>query len=385
MRIALLSWESIHSIHVGGIAVHVSELADSLCHRGHDVHVFTRTGQNQSLYECIHGVHYHRCPFDFNPDFIEEINNMCRSFVHHVFATEDFGGPFDIIHAHDWLAANALIWIKNGRRRKTVLTMHSTEYGRCGNNFANGTSEKIRHAEWEGLYHADRVIAVSKTLREEMNWLYSLPENKVNVIYNGVNCGDYDGWVDAPAVRKMYDIGYYDPMILFAGRMVYQKGPDILMEAIPRILRHYHNAKFVFGGDGGMRWTLEETARKMGIAHATRFLGHIGGWRLMDLFKTADCVCVPSRNEPFGIVILESWSAGKPVIASVNGGPSEFVWHDVNGYKINANVDSTEWGLGNMLNDLNHAQWMGVNGRKTVEMFFSWDRIADETLKIYTN
>ena len=74
--------------------------------------------------------------------------------------------------------------------------------------------------------------------------------------------------------------------------------------------------------------------------HATRFLGHNNGWRLADLFKASDVVCVPSRNEPFGIVILEAWSAGKPVVASSNGGPSEIIWHDVTGYKIYDNADS---------------------------------------------
>jgi glycosyltransferase involved in cell wall biosynthesis len=375
----------MHSVYVGGIAVHVSELAKSLARKGHDVHIFTRMGHNQNHYDLIDGVHYHRCGFDLNPHFITEIENMCRSFVHHLFATEDAYGAFDIIHAHDWLAANALIWIKNGRHRKSILTMHSTEYGRCGNSFMGGHSQDINHIEWNGIYHADKVIAVSKTLRDEMNWLYSLPVQKVNVVYNGVNCRDYDGWIDALAVRRMYEIGAHDPIVLFAGRMVHQKGPDILMEAVPRVLERHPLTKFIFVGDGGMRWHLEDLAHRMGVRHATRFLGHLSGWRLMDLFKTADCVCVPSRNEPFGIVILEAWSAGKSVVASINGGPSEFVWHDINGYKIHARPDSAQWGLERSIEDLGHTHWMGFNGRKTVEMFFSWDKIADETLAIYAN
>lgn len=385
MRIAILSWESVHSIYVGGVAVHVSELAKSLQLKGHDVHVFTRMGQFQSLVENVDGVFYHRCMFELTPNFIEEINNMCRSIVSAVFETEDFGGSFDVIHAHDWLTANALNWIKQGRNRKTVLTMHSTEYGRCGNNFGGGNSESISRIEWEGIYHANKVIAVSNTLKNELNWLYSLTNGKVDVIYNGVNCEAFNGWIDHLAVRKMYEIGPHDPIILFTGRMVYQKGPDILAETIPRILRHYQNAKFVFAGDGGMRAHIEGLVRQMGIFESTRFLGHLSGWRLTDLFKTADCICVPSRNEPFGIVILEAWSAGKPVVASVNGGPSEFVWHEINGYKVFANPDSIEWGLGNLLNDMDHAHWMGHNGRKTAEEMFSWHRIADETLNVYHN
>ena len=144
MRIALLSWESLHSIAVGGVGVHVTELAAALERKGHEVHVFTRMGHRQVHYERIDAVHYHRCPFDLHPSFVDEVNNMCRSFVHHVFQTENHIGPFDRIHAHDWLAANAMIWIKQGRGRKCILTIHSTEYGRCGNSFWNGQSARIR-------------------------------------------------------------------------------------------------------------------------------------------------------------------------------------------------------------------------------------------------
>src|SRR5437867_2948754 len=147
MRIALLSWESLHSIAVGGVAAHVTELAAALERKGDEVHVFTRMGPGQQQYQQIHGVHYHRCPFRLNRDFIEETNDMCRSFVHHVFQTEDFIGPFDTVHAHDWLTVNAMIWIKQGRGRKTILTIHSTEYGRCGNNFFGGRSARIRDQE----------------------------------------------------------------------------------------------------------------------------------------------------------------------------------------------------------------------------------------------
>ncbi len=85
MRIAVLSWESLHSISVGGVGVHVTEMAAALERKYHDVHVFTRVGHGQPHYERIDGVHYHRCPFDLQPNFVDEINNMCRSFVHHVF------------------------------------------------------------------------------------------------------------------------------------------------------------------------------------------------------------------------------------------------------------------------------------------------------------
>ena len=385
MRVALFSWESIHSVHVGGIGFHVSELACALERKGHEVHVFTRMGRpDHARYERIHGVHYHRCPFTVHPDFIEEINNMCRAFVQAFIETERYIGAFDIVHAHDWLTANALSWIKEGFGRKSIMTIHSTEYGRCGNNFWNGNSERVRHVEWHGTYCADHVIAVSKALKNEVMWIYSVPDWKIDTIYNGVSCNNYDGWIDPAHIKAMFHVGPLDPMVLFVGRIVYQKGPDILADAIPMILHHYPNAKFVFAGDGEMRRDVENQVQSLGVGHATRFLGYQNGWILKDLFKAADCVCVPSRNEPFGIVILEAWSAGKPVVATASGGPSEIVWHDVNGLKTSDNAESVAWGVGTLLSDFEHARWMGRNGRIAVETVFSWDIIADEVLTVYS-
>jgi glycosyltransferase involved in cell wall biosynthesis len=383
MRIALLSWETIHSIKVGGVGVHVTELAAALERKGHEVHVFTRMGHGQANYDCIDGVHYHRCPFQLNSDFVEEINDMDRSFVHHFFQTEDFVGQFDVVHAHDWLSANAMIWIKYGRGRKTIFTIHSTEYGRCGNNFHGGRSAQILEIERAGTYWADRVIAVSQALKNEIMWMYEVPDWKVAVIYNAVDLHHFDGWIDPGVVKERYGIGPMDPMVLFAGRMVYQKSPDLLVETIPCVLKFYPNTKFVLAGDGEMRHEIEFRAHTLGVAHATRFVGFKSGWELIDLYKACDVVCVPSRNEPFGIVVLEAWSAGKPVVASQIGGPNEFVWHEVNWLKIYPNIDSVCWGFGTLFTNFEWARWMGHNGRVAVEEAFNWDMVGDQVLSVY--
>jgi glycosyltransferase involved in cell wall biosynthesis len=381
----MLSWESLHSIAVGGVGVHVTELAAAMERRGHEVHVFTRIGHGQSHYDRIDGVHYHRCPFDLHPNFVDEINNMCRSFVHHVLQTEDFIGPFDIIHAHDWLTANAMIWIKQGRGRKSILTLHSTEYGRCGNHFCNGQSVRVRDQERAATYWADKVVAVSNHLRGELMWMYEVPHWKVCTVYNGVNVRNYDGGIDPFEVKREYHIGPMDPTVLFSGRMVYQKGPDLLMEAIPAILRFYPNAKFIFAGDGEMLRQVQQRAHRLGVSHATRFLGFQQNGRLTNLYKACDVVCVPSRNEPFGIVLLEAWSAGKPVVATNNGGPAEFVWHEVNGLKVYPVPDSIAWGLGTLFTNFEWARWMGRNGRIAVETAFSWDQISEHVIGIYAS
>src|SRR5262249_35902563 len=154
-----------------------------------------------------------------------------------------------------------------------VLTVHSTEYGRNGNRFLPGQPTRVQDHERHGTYCADRVITVSNQLKDEVRWLYELPEAKVRTVYNGVSAPQFDYDVDAGDVKRRYAVGPLDPMVLFVGRMVVQKGPDILVRTMPGILRHYPNAKFVFVGDGHMKDDVCRIGHQLGVAHAMRVLG----------------------------------------------------------------------------------------------------------------
>ena len=385
MRIAILGWESLHSVAVGGVAVHVTELAAAFQRRGHEAHVFVRLGEGQSTCQLIDGVYYHRCPIQLDADFVTEMNNMGNSFAYFLGETEAYqGAAFDIVHAHDWLCAKALTQAKNDRGRPTVLTLHSTEYGRCGNHSHDGRSARIREIEAEGAYVADRVITVSGALADEVKWLYGVPDWKLRTVHNGINCRRFDGMIDPAVCRGSYGIGPLDPMALYVGRLSTQKGPDLLLEAVPGILKHRSDAKIVFVGDGDMRPYLEHRVWELGVSHAVRFLGALpSDGELINLYKSTDVVCVPSRNEPFGMVILEAWAAGKPVVATENGGPRYFISHGVDGYVVYANSPSICWGINTIFGDFEHGRWMGERGRVKAAYGFSWDIIASQSEGIY--
>jgi glycosyltransferase involved in cell wall biosynthesis len=385
MRIALLAWESLHSIAVGGVAAHVTELAAAFRRRGHETHVFVRLGAGQGTYQLIDGVHYHRCPIDLDPDFVTETNNMGNSFVYFLGETEAYqGGAFDIVHAHDWLCAKAMVQAKNDRGRRAVLTLHSTEYGRCVNFCHEGQSARIRAIEAEGAYCADRVITVSGALADEVKWQYQVPDWKLRTVPNGIHCGRFDGFIDPAICRGSYGIGPLDPMALYVGRMSTQKGPDLLLEAVPGILDHRADAKVVFVGDGDMKPYLEHRAWELGVSHAVRFLGAMGAWSdLVNLYKSTDVVCVPSRNEPFGMVILEAWAAGKPVVVTENGGPRYITSHGEDGFVVYANPQSICWGINTVFGNFEHGRWMGERGRVKAAYGFSWDVVAGQVEGVY--
>jgi glycosyltransferase involved in cell wall biosynthesis len=385
MKIALFSWESLHSIPVGGLAVHVTELAAGLQRMGNEVHVFTRIGPNQKIYEVIDGVHYHRCPFAFNSNFVYEMtNNMCKSMAYYFFESENFGGSFDIIHGHDWHVVPALDEIKRARNKKVVFTLHSTQYGRDGNHFHDGAAKDILNTEWYGTYIADRVIVCSNTMKNEVMRLHRVPEWKMRVIPNGVWANRFDGFVDAwQDVKKYFGFDVYDPLITYVGRMTVQKGPDLLLEDVPDVFKYFPNTKFVFIGDGYMKSQLEKRARDLGVSNSVVFTGFIPDDWKTKIMKASECIVIPSRNEPFGIVVLEAWACYKPVLATHDTGAGELIWHNVTGYRVYQAPNSIAWGIKEILRNPEHARWMGKNGRYAAEKEFTWDKVAEKTLNVY--
>jgi len=381
MRIAMLSWESLHSTPGRGLSAQVTELSSALQRQGHDVHVFTRKGADQTAYACIDAVHYHRCAFQPHADFLTYVTRMGDAWVERLRAAEDFyGRPFDVVHGHDWLCANALMKVRQDFERPVVLTLHSTESGRGGDPLYDPESRAIQDLEFRGTQAAHRVISVSAALADEIQRLYDTPAEKLTVVYNGVDVHRFDTALDANAIRKRFEIGEHDPLILFVGRLRWQKGPDLLLEAMPGVLKDYPVA---LAGDGYMRSSLEARAASMGVLDCVRFVGHRSGEDLVAVFKSADAVCVPSRSAPFGIVVLESWSACRPVIVTRNGGPAEVVRHEETGFAVAADGESLRGGLETALADRERSLRIGQNGRREAETRFNWDVIARDTARTY--
>ncbi len=383
MRIAMLSSESLHSITSGGLGVHVTELAAGLQRRGHEMHVITRRREDQNYYDCIDGVHYHRVDHGLSENYVECMDYMGKAMAHRFYEITSMIGHFELVHAHDWLTANAMKYVMDGFGTRGVLTMHSTEYGRDGNVFFEGFAHWVRDAEAAGCHNATLVIAVSHFLADELRRIYQVPNEKIHIVYNGVNYHAFDGFIDPAEVKGRYGIAPLAPTIFSPGRMTLQKGMDMLVEAVPLVLASYPEAKFIISGSGPEKDNVVRRAYEVGAAGSIVFLETLPRWQYIDLMRAADIVVVPSRNEPFGIVVLEAWAAGKPVVATLAGGPREFIWHDVNGFLVNTDPAGLAHGIGSLLADHDHCRALGANGRRAVEDKFNWDNIAAYTQGVY--
>ncbi|MDG6243813.1 MAG: glycosyltransferase family 4 protein [Methanolobus sp.] len=381
MRIAMFSWESLHSAKVGGLAPHVTELSEQLVKSGHEVHIFTRAGRYRD-YDEINGVHYQRCHFDESGDILSQMDKMCDAMYSRFVRVSEDNGKFDVIHGHDWHPVNVLNMIKYQHGLPYVITYHSTEWGRNGNvHLSSPTSSEISHREWLAGYESSEVILTSENFKKEVQNIYSIPDAKISVIPNGISPGKVKKDIDPGSVKKDYGIHPFAPVVLFTGRMHYQKGPDLLVKAIPRVLDGNWGAHFVFIGEGEMRPYCQNLADELNVGQSCHFLGYSPDEILRDWTNACDMTCVPSRNEPFGIVVLESWDASKAVIATdaVN-----IVDNFQNGLISYKTPESIAWGINYALDGLDSiTPVMGNNGKKLVGTKFSWNTIAGATVDVY--
>jgi glycogen synthase len=364
LNIAFFCWESMYAERVGGLASAATNLAETLA-KNHTVHYFTRGMMPDQQ---INGVRYHYCrPQGGNTvQYCEDMSNQMVEQFNQAERQE----KFDILHFHDWHPIPALHKLQD---RDTILTFHSTEYGRNGNHHGDWWEYRdVSGKEWYGGLIAKRVTAVSTVMKNEIMQLYNVPDWKCDVVPNGIVPRQYRASLDPGDVKRSYGIHPYAPLILFIGRLVYQKGPDLFIEAIRKVCRHRWDAKVIVAGDGGMRAFLQERARDLPV----NFAGYIPDSEYIRLLNACDLVVIPSRNEPFGLVLLEAWSAEKPVVACDVGGLSENIDPFVNGIKVWPDADSIAWGISSMIDDPENAHVLGRRGRSKVDRVFLWDPIA---------
>jgi len=385
LKIAMLAWETLHTIAMGGVAPHVTELAGALRGAGHEVHIFTRAQGGSSDHEIL-GVHYHEVVYDKAACLVQDAKNMCEAFVHALGGHESVWGAFDVVHGHDWLVGPGIMQLR-GEGKRCVFTMHSTEGGRNG-DMAKG-HPLIKDIERSACGAAEKLICVSGVLRDEVCGVCGADGNNITVIYNGIHAQPMLDmqWEDDWSGNAKEDKGFgrMDPTFLFVGRHTAQKGCDILIEAIPHILQCRGDAKFVIVGDGHLLAHNQSRVAALGVGDAVRFTGSLksGTGHLKALFRACDAVVVPSRNEPFGIVVLEAWASGKPVVATRSGGPRDFVTPGEDGYLVDPDPGSIAWGCCKILENFEHSKWMGRSAQAKALRDFSWEHIAQQTEEVY--
>ncbi|MEM1565817.1 MAG: glycosyltransferase family 4 protein [Candidatus Bathyarchaeia archaeon] len=383
LRVMMLTWEFPPRI-VGGISPHVYHLSKNLANEGVKVYVVTCDFPGAPDHEILDGVEVFRIDSYKNPspDFASWVYLMNMNMQKEAAAIVKNLGGVNIFHAHDWLVANAGIGLKHIFRKPLLATIHSTEIGRR-NGLHSDYERMIHETEAWLTYEAWRVICCSNYMVSHVKWAFNLPEDKLVMIPNGVDVKEYEkSTVDLSQFRRRFALPE-EKIVLYVGRLVYEKGIQVLVSAIPKILEKA-NAKFIIVGDGYMRDPLWERVKNMGLAHKVMFTGFVDDETLRNLQKCADVSVVPSLFEPFGIVALEAMAAKSPVVVSDTGGLSEVVEHDVTGVKVYPdNPDSLAWGVTRVLLDEAYANRLRENAYRTVLEKYNWKKISRQTKSVY--
>ena len=381
-RVLMLSWEYPPRV-IGGLARVVAELSKQMSRVGWEVHVVTADHPGTAEHETVDGVHIHRVKTqtDPTPDFLTWVHRLNFGLLQYAIQLHR-KTPFCIVHAHDWMVADAGWVMKSGLGVPLVATMHATESGRM-HGIHTDLQRYIHQMEWRLTFEAWEVIVNSHHMHAELQRLFGLPANKIVIIPNGTNPDLFDFEFDPRPLRNQF-AAEYDKIVLYVGRIVREKGVQVLLDAAPKVLAAYPNTRFLLVGTGYYLDDLKRQAEYLQIAHRVNFLGYVNDNDLLRMFKIADVVCIPSLYEPFGIVALEGMAARVPVVTSDAGGLTDFVEHYVTGITTYAgDSGSLTWGILEVLRNPELAERLREDAYEKVRNIYNWKVIARRTLELY--
>lgn len=383
MQILMLSWEFPPKM-VGGLAQHVYELSRSLITAGGcRVDVITAGETQYPEKEVMEGINVFRVfPYHGGEgrDFIDWMQRFNFALLEKGAFLFNKNGGYDLIHAHDWLVAYAGRALKHIYTTPLLATIHATEYGR-NNGLHSREQSNISDIEWWMIYEAWKVICCSQYMKEELRHVFQVPEEKVAVIPNGIRPESYK---PASLVLKKT---FHDPqerVLFYIGRLVPEKGVQVLLDAAPSILERFPRVKIVIAGTGPFEAFLRNKAREMGLENKVSFWGYIDDATRNELYSRASAAVFPSLYEPFGIVALEAMVSGTPVIVSSVGGMDEIVQHEVDGLKVYpGNPRSLSDQICRLLENEELARALAEKAYQKAIRLYSWDSIAVQTAEIY--
>ncbi|UJF36254.1 DUF1957 domain-containing protein [Paenibacillus hexagrammi] len=338
LRILMLAWEFPPRV-IGGLARAVCDLSRQLAASGHRVHVITCQAEDAPAYAVDELVHVHRVPILQSIQavpFLDWVFQMNLAFAECVQNLVQGGFDFDIIHAHDWLVYYAARESKEVLSKPLVATIHATEYGRSQGQLESNTQLRIHELERKLTQTADLVIVCSQYMKEEVQYVFELPESKVVPISNGVRANPLFKQQHKPTKAQLQEALSHtsepDRILCFLGRLVYEKGVHVLIDAMKLLLKRYPQVKLIIAGDGPVLDTLRSQSVRWGDRIC--FTGFLDEQDKACLLSKAELCIFPSLYEPFGLVALEAMSSGTPLVVSSVGGLAEIVEHGFDGFTV---------------------------------------------------
>src|SRR5215210_1838512 len=385
-RVLILSWEYPPLIE-GGLARHVRKLSEALVENGHEVHVLTRGGEESPAEDTGSGVAIHRIrepkrPTDLS-EFVAWVERMNSDML---AAGVELGDrfDFDLVHGRDWLVAGACDHLAKRFGAPLVTTIHATEYGRHQGWVDKHPQSYIHGVERWITNRAERVITCSAYMREHVADIYGLEESRVAVIPNGIDPSELVPVDDLDTLRGRF-AEPDERLVLLVGRLVYEKGFQLALEALPGLIERVGNVRFIIAGSGTHEQQLREQARELGLDEHGTFVGWIGDDVLHSLYRISDLTVVPSIYEPFGLVALEAMASACPCLVADTGGLREVVPNEDVGLRFQArDPESLSQMAERLLTDRDLRDRLVAEAQEHV-LGFDWYDIAAQAIEVYND
>jgi len=363
------------SLHYGsGLVNHILHIAKRVRGAGNEVAILAREVKRNDNLIPIYKV-----------DFVGAQIPACRNLIF-PFKCLQLLNKFDIVHTqyHPGIfvggVASSLL------KKPHIFTFHGFSPIRAWNDYRQ-TLKMIDHRLGTFLSlrsMPDKIITVSNFLKEELIHRYLVPEDRIQVIYNGVDITRFNPCVSGQNIRTRYNLRN-DPVVLYFGRLAPYKGINYLLKAIPLVLKQVPQAKFLIGG--AARYDvpdLRNLVKSLQIEHTLIFTGFVPDNEVPSMYAACDVFCYPSLWEGFGLTPAEAQATGKPVVAFNMSAIPEVVQNKQTGLLAEPrNVQSLANSLISLLLNRKKRLEMGVNARKRVIKLFSWETATEKTLQAY--
>jgi glycosyltransferase involved in cell wall biosynthesis len=374
LRIAALAFASRPSGQDSTLATFVSELAGGHRACGHEVHVFVPASAALGEDREVDGVHYHPLTGVTGGSPIEAARAFARVAEDRLSELP----PFDLIHLHEWMSALGG-WLGH---RPTVLSLGSIEASRRNGQAPDELSRKIEQIEREVARSAGCVLTPAG-LRDRVMAELGLPTGRVHAFaMEGRLPNEWESTLDVGQVKMRHGVGPLDRMVLFIGPLEHAAGVDLLIEALPTLLRRWGNLRLAYVGNGPMQGALERRAGELGVSWAVRFLGHQEGLGLKHLLRASEALVLPSRYRiPMDDNVVDLARKAARAVVTTHGGPAHLVKHEENGLITYDNPGSMVWALDRILGDSGHTERMGENGRRGEGGTQRWSEVARHYLE----
>jgi glycosyltransferase involved in cell wall biosynthesis len=377
---------------IGGQCVYVRELSRHLAKAGHKVRIYTRDRDDgkpkrEQFSPGTTVVRVPCGPSGFIPK--EDLAPYLPEFTDRI--RKELTGN-EILHSHYWDGGSVAGALRN--RHRWFHTTHSIgklKRAALPDGERYRYDERIR-IETETYRGCDRVVALTEAEKHQIHELYDVPADRIAVIPPGIDTQVFTPATDKKATRRALGLPEETAIVFSLGRLDERKGFDLFLEAAGHVAERDDLPPMLFvlsAGDGSTqeaaeREKLERIVKAHSLTEVLRWLPVLPEKDIPRYYGAADVFVLPSRYEPFGIVMLEAMACEIPVVATNSGGPATVIEPGVTGLLVDpTDTEALADALATLIRDPDKRRKYGRHGRETVEENYSWEIIAARHLAAY--